>query len=206
MRVGLTGGIASGKSTVAQWLVELGAALIDADALVREVEAPGGLAYDAIVACFGREILLPDGQLDRKALGARVFSDDAARQTLNGIVHPAVQQLQRERVAQLEQQPGRVIVLDVPLLYEIGMDAWMHKVVVVWVPREVQITRLMQRNGLTRREAEARVKSQMSLDEKRRRADYVIDNSGSLQSTRAQTERVWQELAECARQEVQDAS
>ncbi|MBE3556576.1 MAG: dephospho-CoA kinase [Firmicutes bacterium] len=206
MRVGLTGGIASGKSTVAQWLVELGAVLIDADALVREVEAPGGLAYDAIVAYFGREILLADGQLNRKALGARIFSDDAARQALNAIVHPAVQQLQRERVAQLEQEPGRVILLDVPLLYEIGMDAWMHKVVVVWVPREVQIARLMQRNGLTRPEAEARVKSQMSLDEKRRRADYVIDNSGSLQSTRAQTERVWQELAECARQEVQDAS
>ncbi|MCP3101265.1 dephospho-CoA kinase [Myxococcus sp. K15C18031901] len=194
MRVfGLTGGIASGKSTVTWMLRELGAEVVDADVLAREVVEPGTPALAAIAERFPG-VVGPDGRLDRPKLGARVFGDDAERAALNAIVHPAVRDAFAQRLNDAEARGVSRVVYDVPLLVESGMHPWMDGMALVWVPREVQKARLMARDGLDAAGAEARLAAQLPLDDKRAHATWVIDNRGDLAATRAQVESVWRAM------------
>jgi dephospho-CoA kinase len=191
LRVGLTGGIASGKSTVGRQLAELGCRLIDADVLAREVVAPGEPAWRAVVAEFGPEVLGSDGRLDRKRLGALVFADPARRRALEAITHPAIM-ARREAVLDGWRAEGfdGLVVLDIPLLVEIGAVSQVDRVVVVYAERRAQLERLMRRDGFDRAEAERRLASQMPLGEKVRHAHYVIDSSGTREETAAQVRAV----------------
>jgi dephospho-CoA kinase len=197
---GLTGGIASGKSTVAGCLREAGAKIIDADRIARQVVSPGQPAYAEICAQFGNGILAPDGGIDRAALGRIVFENTALRRRLEAIVHPRVG---IEIDAQIQQitlaEPDAVIIMDIPLLFETGRTHGLAQIIVVYVPASVQLDRLMMRDGLDRRDAMARIASQMPIDEKATKADIVIDNSGTLAQTRAQTLKAYQQLAVQAR-------
>ncbi|MCP3142474.1 dephospho-CoA kinase [Pyxidicoccus xibeiensis] len=190
---GLTGGIASGKSTVTRMLRELGAHVLDADVLAREVVEPGTPGLAAVAERFPG-VLGPDGRLDRVKLGARVFSDPAERAALNAIIHPLVRDAFAAKVQALEAQGVERVIYDVPLLIESGMHGWMEGVVVVWVPRDVQKARLMSRDGLDAAAAEARLAAQLPLDEKRAHATWLIDNSQDVASTRAQVESVWRAM------------
>ncbi len=192
--IGLTGGIASGKSTVSNMLRDFGAAIIDADRVAKDLQEPHTLVWQAIVDSFGREILEEDETLDRKALGQVVFNNPEALQKLNGIVHPGVTQRAYELMREFERAGGKVAVLDAPLLIEANMASLADEIWLVAVPEEVQITRLMARNGFTRGEALARLRSQMPLKEKRSYADIIIDNSGSLEETRQQVGILWKDL------------
>ncbi|MGE5554233.1 MAG: dephospho-CoA kinase [Betaproteobacteria bacterium] len=194
MRLGLTGGLGSGKSRVAQALQELGAAVVDADQLAREVVAPGTPGWRAVVEAFGPEFLSPDGSLDRRKLGRLVFADEPARRRLEGIVHPEVKRLLRERAESLERAGAPVVVLEVPLLFEAGFEGEVDKVVVVDAPEEVRQRRVMARDGLTLNEARQRLAAQLPLREKVGRADYVIDNSGRWEETQRQVEHLWEEI------------
>ena len=184
--VGLTGGIATGKSVVSAMFAHLGARVIDADVLAREVVAPGQPAHAAIVAEFGPEVLQPDGYLDRKRLGAIVFGDPERRRRLEAITHPAVRQRQQRILSVLEEEEFEgVVIWDVPLLYETKSAGTMDRVVVVVADEPTQLARLMTRDGSAEADACARMASQMPLSEKAKQAHYVIDNSG----TRAETEK-----------------
>lgn len=195
MIIGLTGGIASGKSTVSALLVNKGARLIDADVIAREVMLPGHEVLAAAVKQFGEEILFPDGTLNRAKLGAIVFNDPAALQALNNLTHPAIRQEIKDRMLNMEQEePERLIIVDIPLLFESGLDNMFKEIVVVYVPREVQISRLMERNRLSLEEAEARLNAQMDIELKRNKADYIIDNSGDLAHTEQQVAVFWDRL------------
>jgi len=192
-RIGLTGGIASGKSAVAELLRAKGAVIVDADVLAREVVEPGTPGLAAIVDRFGRGVLLPDGRLDRARLGQLVFSDADARADLNAIVHPAV----RRRAAELEADApaGSVVVHAIPLLVETGQAASFDMVVVVDVDPTIQVDRLRARNGLSRADAEARLAAQASREERLRAADVVIDNSGTRDALEAQVDELWLKLS-----------
>jgi dephospho-CoA kinase len=193
--IGLTGGIGTGKSTVSRMLAALGAVVIDSDRIVHELQAAGAPLLVEIAAAFGPGVIRADGSLDRAALGDIVFRDEAARLRLNAIVHPAVG---RETAAQLEAARARgvrLVVLDIPLLFETRLQGRASKanlgadaVVVVYAPRELQIRRQLEREGYGREEAERRVDAQISIEEKRARADHVVDNSGTLEETRRQVE------------------
>jgi dephospho-CoA kinase len=189
--VGLTGGIASGKSVVSRQLVALGCRLVDADVLAREVVAPGEPAWRAIVEEFGREVVGPDEQLDRKRLGAIVFADPTRRKALEAITHPAILS-RRQAILDTWATAGfdGLVVLDIPLLVEVGAATHVDRVVVVYAEREVQLARLMSRDRFERAEAERRVGSQMPLAEKVRYAHYVVDNSGTPDETAAQVRAV----------------
>jgi len=193
VRVGLTGGVASGKSTVSAMLAELGAVVIDADVLAREVVAPGTDGLAEVVEAFGPDVLGSDGALDRPALGAIVFGDEARRRVLEGIIHPRV----RARAAAIEATapPGAVVVHDIPLLTETGQAASFDAVVVVDVPVATQVQRMVEQRGLTRAEAEARVAAQASREERLAVATHVVDNTGTLEELRT---RVAEALAELA--------
>lgn len=190
--IALTGGIASGKTAVSRRLAELGASIIDSDVLAREVVEPGTPALAAIAETFGPGVLRPDGSLDRPALGALVFSDVAARAALNAIVHPAVRRRARELMA--ASPPDAVVVNVIPLLVETGQAHDFDIVVVVDVPVEVQVARLVARNGLTRAEAEARLAAQASREQRLAVADEVIDNSGTPADLRARVDDLWRRL------------
>ena len=190
---GLTGGIASGKSTVSRMLRELGAHVLDADVLAREVVEPGTPGLAAIAARFP-DVLTPDGRLDRAKLGARVFGNPTERAALNAIIHPLVGQAFLEKMQALAAQGLERVIYDVPLLIENGLQAGMDGVLLVWVPRPLQKSRLMARDGLDEAAAEARLGSQLPLDGKREHATWIVDNSGELASTRAQVEQVWQAM------------
>lgn len=199
--VGLTGGIGTGKSTVARMLARLGAAVIDADAIVHELQAPGTLLLRQIVEAFGEEVLRPDGSLDRARLGRIVFQDPEARQRLNRLVHPAVGAEMARRLEAARRGGARLVVLDIPLLLEGrarggGAADLVEEVIVVYAPERVQIERQMERDGATREEAQARVRAQMPIEEKRRLADHVIDNSGSLDATRRQVRALFTRLVD----------
>lgn len=194
MRLGLTGGPGCGKSRVAQALAALGAAVVDADQVSREAVAPGTPGFRAVSEAFGREYLAPDGSLDRRKLGRLVFADAEARRRLEGIVHPEVIRLLRSRAQALEESGAGVVVLEVPLLYEAGLAGEVDKVVVVAAPEEALVHRLVARDKLSEAEARARIAAQLPGAEKARRADYVIDNSGPWEETRAQVERLWEEI------------
>jgi dephospho-CoA kinase len=193
--VGLTGGIATGKSTVSAMLAHLGCRVIDADQLAREVVAPGQPAHAAIVAEFGPEVLQPDGYLDRKRLGAIVFADPERRKRLNAITHPAVRQRQQRILSMLEEEEhDGLVIWDVPLLYETNGDAHVDRVVVVSTDEATELARLIARDGSSEADARARVKSQMPVAEKAKRAHYVIDNSGSRADTERQVRQVHRAL------------
>lgn len=188
--IGLTGNIATGKSTVSQMLADLGAHVIDADMVTHEVMRRGGTAWQDVVLAFGEEVLGPDGDIDRGKLGAIVFRDPAALAQLESIVHPLVTE---EIRALTRRSPAPVQVRDAIKLIESGAADTCNTVWVVTCPREIQVERLMRTRDLSRTEAELRVDAQRPQEEKVARADAVIDNSGSLEETRRQVERAWWE-------------
>lgn len=196
--VGLTGGIASGKSTVAAMLRDLGAVVIDADQIVRELQRPGSEAFEEIVATFGREVVASDGTLDRGALGAVIFSDPVARRRLNAILHPRVRARIRQKVDRLQRDLPQetMVVLDVPLLLDTApREAFsMEGVIVVAADEATQIERLRQRTPMSEEKARRRLSAQRPLREKVAEADWVIQNSGSLEETRRQVEALWSKL------------
>ncbi len=192
--LGLTGNIATGKSTVAAILRELGAIVLDADQIAREVIAPGTEGLAEVVRAFGREVLRPDGSLDRRAMAARVFRDPAQLRRLEAIIHPRVRQ--RLEAAIAAAPPGSVLVLEVIRLFEASYAARCRQVWVTDCPREMQIARLMASRGMSREEATLRVDAQPPQSEKRARADVVIDTSGDLENTRRQVLTAWRRLTE----------
>ena len=193
--VGLTGGIATGKSTVDAVLRELGAVIIDADVLAREVVEPGEPALKEIVAEFGPGVLGPDGRLDRKALGAIVFADPTRRRTLEAMTHPRMRERLLRRIDELTAEHFRGLVFyDAAVLIESGSHLMMDRLVVVITDEPTQIARLMARDGTDRDEALRKIRSQIPLAEKAKLADYVIDNSGVTTATEAETRRVYQAL------------
>lgn len=193
--IGLTGGIASGKSTVSAILEELGARVICADALARQVVAPGTPALAEIVARFGPEFLTPEGRLDRAKMARRVFADEAARRELEAIVHPRIRDAFADEVRRIRaEDPEAVVVYDAPLLIEAGAHEAVDRVIVVAVEEEVQVRRLMERDGLSRDEARARIEAQMPLEEKLRHADDVIEGARPLEEIRAQLARILAEV------------
>lgn len=196
MNIGLTGGIATGKSTVSQMLVARGAALIDADVVARKIMEPGHPVLAKVVERFGETVLLADGRLNRKRLGEIVFSDATERKALEAITHPAIRLEMKAELDALEQEnPERLVVADIPLLYESGLEELYEKIMVVYVPRTLQLERLMQRDGLPREQAELRLAAQMDIEEKRRRADILIDNSHGFKETESQIDDFWRSQA-----------
>jgi len=182
--IGLTGGIASGKSTVSKALADLDAVVIDGDDIAHRLMEPHQPVWEDIVDKFGREVLNPDMTVDRVKLGAIVFDDPQQMTALNQITRPRIIDTIKNDLQSLKiSQPNSVVVLDVPLLYEARLDKLADQIWVVWLDRETQIRRLMERNRYTREEAVKRIDSQMSLDEKAERADVVIDNTGSMEET-----------------------
>jgi dephospho-CoA kinase len=192
MRVGLTGGVASGKSTVAAMLADLGAVVIDADALAREVVQAGTPGFDAVVEEFGSELVGPDGELDRPALGRLVFADESARRRLEAIVHPLV----FERYAELEATApaDAIVVHDIPLLAESGRATDFDAVIVVDAPRQTQVERMTRERGWTAEDAEARIAAQAAREDRLAIATYVVDNTGSLDDLRARVAEIYAEL------------
>ena len=198
---GLTGNIASGKSTVAAFLRRSGALIIDADQIAHDVVAPGQPALEEIRRHFGDDMLTPEGSLNREKLGRMVFEDPDARRRLEAIVHPRVSaEIDRQMVRIAEHHPDAVVIMDIPLLFETGRTEGLTDIIVVDTPEPIQLQRLIQRNGLSPAEAKARMASQMPLKEKVARATMVIDNSGTLAETERQTLAVYRRLARKARQ------
>jgi len=194
MLIGLTGTFGSGKSTVAGMLEDLGAAAVDADAIAREVVAPGSEALEEIRRHFGDEILLPNGDLDRKKVAAIVFASAEKREVLNGIIHSRVIQEMDRRIEGIRQaDPKRVVVLNVPLLFEAGLLHKVDKAVVVTISSQERIRRIGLRDGLTESEVTQRVQAQWTQEEKVARASALIDNSGSLDTTRSQARRLYEQ-------------
>lgn len=192
-RVGLTGGIASGKSSVSTILADLGAVIIDADALAREVVAQGTPGLDAVVAEFGSGLLTPEGDLDRPAMGALVFADTAARKRLEAIVHPLV----FERIIELETRApeGALIVHDIPLLAESGRADTFDAVLVVHAPEDVQIERMVRDRGWTEEEARARIAAQAAAEDRLAIATHIIDNTGTIEDLRRRVTEVFEVIA-----------
>jgi len=188
--VGLTGGIASGKSTVAEFFHRLGAAIVDADQVARDVVAPGSDGFVAVIDAFGAEMVGPDGSLDRAKLGALVFEDDEARKKLNGITHPRIAAESQRRITKEQASDSPYVVYEAALLVENGMAKAFRPLVVVAVRPELQIARLMARDGSTAEEAQKRIDSQLPLDEKLALADYVIRNDGALPETEQRVREV----------------
>jgi dephospho-CoA kinase len=191
--IGLTGGIATGKSTVSAILRELGAAVIDADELARQVVEPASTVLSEIDRRFPG-VVGDDGRLDRTRLAERIFSNPEDRAALDALLHPRIQKLFVEKTAALAQQGEQLVIYDAALLIENSLHEKMDGVILVTAPRETQITRLRERNGLTRAQAEARLSSQMPLEEKLRFARWSIDNSADLATTRAQVDQVWRSI------------
>ena len=193
--IALTGGIASGKSTIARRLAERGAVVVDADAIVRDVQAVGSPVLDEIAAAFGEDVITADGALDRAALGARVFGDDEALARLNAIVHPAVRaESARRFAAAFDADPAAVVVYDVPLLVEARVDDPWDLIVVADAPAALRAGRLVDERGLSESDAAARLASQVSDDRRRAIADVVIDTAGSLEETLTQADALWERL------------
>jgi dephospho-CoA kinase len=194
---GLTGGIATGKSTVAAIFEAAGARLIDADRIARDAVRKGAPAYHDTVAHFGEAVLQGDGEIDRKRLAAVIFNDPAEQRSLERIVHPQVKQEITRRLDRIRREtPDALVIVDVPLLFESGMDRGLAAAIVVYVPEQIQLERLMARDALTQPEALARIRAQMPIEKKKSLATLVIDNSGSLERTRDQTLEVYRRLSQ----------
>lgn len=186
--IGLTGGIASGKTTVSQMLVDIGFPVICADVLAKEAVQKSGPGLEAVIACFGKEYLKTDGTLDREKLGPLVFSDEASRKKLNSIIHPFVVKEIKKRLAFHKKRKASLVFLDIPLLFEEKLDRLCSKTVVVYTSKKIQCERLKKRNSFSNSEISARLAAQMPIDEKKKLADFVIDNSGSVKETKRQVE------------------
>ncbi|HWR60146.1 MAG TPA: dephospho-CoA kinase [Clostridia bacterium] len=194
MVIGLTGGIASGKSTVSAKLKELGAAVIDADIVAREVVSKGEIAYNRIVQCFGESILLPSGQINRKRLGGIVFSDKEKLALLNSITHPEIISRVKDRIRELKAEGREVIVVDAAILIEMGLHKYVDSVWVVTVDREIQIKRLIERDKYDYKESENRVNSQFSNEIRRKYADVIIDNNKPVEEVGKRLEELWNNI------------
>lgn len=195
MVYGLTGGIATGKSTVAKMFQELGASIIDADQISRQVVEPDQLGAKRIKEYFGAELFTADGWLKRDKLAKIIFQNPQAREQLNRLLHPLImKEMQRHTEETLKQKSDAVIIWDIPLLYEENLTDFVQKVIVIYVPEEVQRKRLQLRNNLNQEEVESRIQSQLPIEEKKRLADYVIDNSGTVQQTKRQVVALWNYL------------
>jgi dephospho-CoA kinase len=196
---GLTGGIATGKSTVSRFLRELGAHIVDADRIARDVVCCGQPAWEEIKEQFGEEILLDNGEIDRTKLGRIVFYDEGKRAALERIIHPEVSRVMEDEVREItSKDPIAVVILDVPLLIEITMDRGLNQVIVVYCPEDIQIQRLMERDQINREDAMARVRAQIPIEEKKLHATILIDNSFSLDETRKQVEQAYKRLKQKA--------
>lgn len=195
--IGLTGGIATGKSTVCAILENAGAVIIDADRIARKLVKKNLPAYRQIVDTFGKSILLPGGEINRTALGDLIFNDPRKKQLLNKIVHPQVGKETDRQLKRIEKSnPHALVILDIPLLLESGLHKNLSEVIVVYTPEHIQINRLMQRDHISQENALARIRSQMPIEEKKKLATIVIDNSGMLEDTRKQTLEIFQRLKE----------
>jgi len=192
--IGLTGGVGSGKSTVAEMLRELGATVIDADQAAHEAYAPGTRGFEAVVAEFGPEFVR-DGAIDRQKLGALVFNDEAARLRLNAIVHPLVREWMAARTAEAFERGDEIVIQDVPLLFENGLEGLFSSVLLVYAPQDIQLERLVQGRRVPKERARAMIAAQMPIDEKRRRSHHIVDNSGTVEQTRKQVEEVWAQMS-----------
>jgi dephospho-CoA kinase len=198
LRVALTGGIGTGKSYVRTRLAEHGIPTLDADVLAREAVAAGSSGLAAVAARFGTDVLLPDGSLDRRALGAVVFADAQARADLEAIIHPRVRDATTTWLDRLATAGESLAVVDIPLLYETGRDRDFDRVIVTSCPRSQQVARVVERDGLTPAQAEARIDAQLSTDAKVQRGDFVIDTGGTFGDTNRQVDRAVEKLLELA--------
>jgi dephospho-CoA kinase len=202
--LGVTGGIASGKSTVARMLQELGAPALDFDLIARQIVEPGKPAFKEIVAFFGEKVLQKEGWLDRKKLAGVVFQDESKRKTLENITHPRIVDAFLDQVREITKRDSHAIIQAViPLLFEVDLRHLVHKVLLVYIPREMQIERLMKRDGIRREAAENILKAQWPIDAKLGHADFVIHNEGTLENTRKQVGAVWEELKKRQKSENQ---
>jgi dephospho-CoA kinase len=192
--IGITGGIGSGKSMVSRIIRERGFPVIDLDELAHEIIEPGRTAYDKIISRFGKDILDPDRRIGRRRLGAVVFGDAGARKDLEAITHPEISRLLLEKIEGYRSAGTEMLFLEIPLLFETGMDSWIHPVITVKCPQGVCLRRLSERDGFSASESQARMQAQMDPEEKARRAEFVIDNSGSLDKTLVQLDKVISEL------------
>lgn len=191
--IGLTGSIATGKSTITQMFIDLGIKVIDADKIAREVVEKGKPAYEQIVVTFGTDILHEDQTIDRKALGDIVFNDAEKRKTLNNIIHPEIRkEMLRQRDTYVEAEE-KCVVLDIPLLFESKLTHFVDKIIVVSTDESVQLTRLMERDQSTKESAEQRIQSQIPIAEKIKKADAVIDNNGTVEESYQQLENILKE-------------
>jgi dephospho-CoA kinase len=182
---GLTGGIATGKSTVSSFLKEAGAVIIDADAIARDIVKKNLPAWHEIVGVFGQDILLPDGEIDRARLGGIIFGDSSKKEILNAIVHPRVIRKITEHIDKMQKEsPGSIVIIDVPLLIEAGMDKGLDEVILVYTPEEIQIKRLVERDKISDGEALLKIRSQMPIEKKREFSTIIIDNSGTIEITK----------------------
>lgn len=195
--VGLTGGIVSGKSTVARMFRQLGADIIDADNIARAIVQPGEKAWKNIVHYFGKEILKDNQEINRKELARIVFADKEKLEKLNKITHPEIVAIIKNKIEEMrskDSSDGTICIVEVPLLFEANLEGMMDKIIVVYLNREEQVKRLLIRNSLTQEEAINRIDSQIPMEKKLKKADYVIDNGASLGHTRIQVKQIWQEL------------
>lgn len=193
--IGLTGGIASGKSTVAVMLKELGAAILDADQTARDVIAPGQPAWQTLRDNFSQDLFLPNGELDRKAMGQLAFTKPEILTTLNKIIHPAVIKSFEQKIAEYRLQGKAAVVLDVPLLLEAGMESMVDEVWVVAVDEQVQIERMHKRDGLCPQEAQKRIDAQMPLSDKLQKANRIIWTNVDMELLRKIVEKLWMEVS-----------
>ena len=194
-RIGLTGSIATGKSTVTNMLKELGAFVIDCDKMARDVVAPGTRGLAKIEAAFGKDAVAADGSMDRVYIGDLVFRNPEMKKRLENILFPLIFEALDEELLRLEREGATpVVFLDMPLLYEVKYDSYVDEVWLVYVPFEVQLSRLMKRNGYTKEEALLRIYSQIPVDKKKSLAQQVIDNSGTLEDTKEQVRSLWERL------------
>ena len=192
LKIGLTGSIASGKSTIARMFAALGVQVIDTDVIARQVVVPGSPGLAKLVAEFGKNLLRDDGSLNRQLLGELIFADQEKRQRLNELLHPLIRTMAEEEIKKYyRQHPNGMVTVDVPLLIETNLLPWFDQIILVWVPAAVQLERLKARDGIDEETARLKMSSQMSLDEKRKYADFIIDNSSSLAASRAQVEKIF---------------
>lgn len=195
-KLGLTGGIATGKTTISNYLKTKEIPVLDADEYARKVVEPGTSGLTDIVNTFGKQVLQSDGSLNRKLLGQIIFNDMTARQKLNDITHPRIQQMMTDELQKLAKDKTPLVILDIPLLLENHNIAGADAIMVVTVPESIQLNRLMQRNNLTKEEAQRRIDAQMPLSEKEKLADFIVDNSGTIANTLTQVDKVIQKITE----------